>query len=63
MENKGVKNIEIEAARQRGETFIVIAKRYGITPVRVRQIVLNRERIKQKIQARIEAPLRHLTRP
>jgi Mor family transcriptional regulator len=63
MENKGVRNIEIEAARGRGETFAEIAKRYGITPGRVRQIVINRARVKRRIQERIDAPLRHLTRP
>ena len=63
MENKGVRNIEIGAAHQRGETFTAIAKHYGITPGRVRQIVINRARVQRRIQERTDAPLRHLTRP
>lgn len=40
---KEKRNIEIYECRKRGETFDTIAKKYGISRERVRQIVLKQE--------------------
>lgn len=61
VENKGVRNFEIEQARARGETYVTIARRYGLSPSRVRDIIANRARTRQKLEQRIKAPLRHTT--
>ena len=61
MKNIALRNIEIIAAREQGEAYTSISKRYELSPERVRQIVLKNERRKIWIQGRIAAPLKKVT--
>lgn len=54
--SKGIRNSEIERLRQQGQTYAAIAKRYGLSTERVRQIIARAERNRRKIAVRLAAP-------
>lgn len=49
MENKAERNLEIFELKEKGFTFDKIAKKYGITRERVRQIYLREKRRKERV--------------
>lgn len=57
------RNALIEQKRREGATMKALATEFNISPSRVQQILARGERNRRRVAHRLEAPLRHITRP
>jgi len=58
---KGARNAEIEKLHSEGMTFAALARQFNLSPSRVTQIVVKTRRMRKRLQARLDASLRHTT--
>jgi Mor family transcriptional regulator len=58
---KGARNVEIEKLHSEGASYAALARQFELSPSRVQQIIANTRRMRKRLQARLDAPLRHPT--
>ena len=58
---KGARNAEIEKLHSEGASYAALARQFELSPARVQQIIVNTRRMRKRLQARLDAPLRHST--
>lgn len=58
---KGARNAEMEKLHSEGATYAALARQFELSPSRVQQIIARTKRMRRRIQAQLEAPLRHTT--
>ena len=61
LENKASRNAEIEALHCQGATYASLGRQFSLSSGRVVQIIANVRRMRRKIEAGLNAPLRHVT--
>lgn len=58
---EGARNCEIERLYSLGVSYAALARQFGLSRSRVTHIVWSVRRMRHKVQARLDAPLRHVT--